>query len=416
MAKISTLTIKIGKLKLRISLNFAKFVCKHFCFILMILDYILPKNNKKIIFNSIPDYGDNAQVLYEHIEKNNVDEKYDLHWILNESITEPKSKNSHYLYSFKAIYHILTAKYAVVTHTSNMIDLLYSRRRKILNLWHGMPFKTIGFSEPNLQKTILKRYKKLGEQSYLFATSDIFKQFLLSCFKTDVNNILITGQPRTDIIWNDKNYNKIESIFQPFKFNKVVLYMPTYKELAVNNLKQKETEFSNIFYMNDYDEKSFVEYIEKNNILFIMKPHPFEEKFYQERLEILPKSENFKMVYNSDFADNNLNTYELFKYIDLMISDFSSVAIDYMILNKPVIYLNNLTDEYSKNRGMVLEDNMDLLMVGTKANSFNQLLEGISNDLEKDLSKDEREKILPLLHKYLDNKACERIFEIMRTL
>lgn len=416
MAKISTLTIKIGKLKLRISLNFAKFVCKHFCFILMILDYILPKNNKKIIFNSIPDYGDNAQVLYEHIEKNNVDEKYDLHWILNESTTEPKSKNSHYLYSFKAIFHILTAKYAVVTHTSNMIDLLYSKRRKIINLWHGMPFKTIGYLEPNLQKKIFNRYKKLGKQSYLFATSDIFKQFLIPCFKADFKNIFITGQPRTDIIWNDKNNDKLESIFQYSKFNKVILYMPTYKELEVNNLKQKETEFSNIFYMNDYDEKSFVEYIEKNNILFIMKPHPFEEKFYQERLETLPKSDNFKIVYNSDFADNDLNTYELFKFIDLMISDFSSVAIDYMILNKPVIYLNNLSDEYNKNRGMVLEDNIDFLMVGTKANSFNQLLEGISNDLEKDLSKDEREKILPLLHKYLDNKACERIFKIMRTL
>ncbi len=408
------LILKFSKFKISISFNLAKFIYKHLRFMLIILDYILPKNDKKVIFNSIPDYSDNGHVFYEYM-KNNTNNRYKLYWILNGFKTDKKYDNSFYFQSFIGLFHVLTSKYVIATHPSQMIDVLCSKRRVLFNLWHGMPFKTIGFTEPDLNKTILKRYQILGKKGYTFATSDIFKQLLISSFKADYNRVFITGQPRTDLIMSDKNQDKIERLFNFSKYKKVVLYMPTYKT-STSRVQQIDVDYENIFYMDDYEENSFVKYLEDNNVLFLMKPHPFDEKFYLTKLDTMPKSGNFRIVYGSDFIDNDLNTYEIFKYVDLMISDFSSVTVDYAILNRPVIYLNNLSGEYNKNRGMILEDNTDLLMAGVKVSSFKLLLEEITNNLEFDSKKVEREKILPLLHKYPDDKACERIYEIMKSL
>ena len=96
-----------------------------------------------------------------------------------------------------------------------------------------------------------------------------------------------------------------------------------------------------------------------------------------------------------------------------MVSDFSSVTLDYLIINRPVIYLDNLTADYSQNRGMILPDNYELFMPGHKVKTYFDLEDKILKSLFEDDMRTLREKTIPLIHKYQDNKASERIFKIM---
>ena len=144
-----------------------------------------------------------------------------------------------------------------------------------------------------------------------------------------------------------------------------------------------------------------------------MKPHPLDEELYLENQDTLPISSHFKVVYEENLKNNGFNLYELLKYTDLMISDFSSVTLDYLIANKPIIYLDNLTNEYSKNRGLILPDNYRIFMPGHKVKTYLDLEDKLLKSLFKDDMKDLREKAIPLIHKYRDDKACERIFDIM---
>ena len=121
-------------------------------------------------------------------------------------------------------------------------------------------------------------------------------------------------------------------------------------------------------------------------------------------------------MYNESFTEQNLYMYEIFKYVDAMISDFSSVTVDYLVLNRPVIYLDNISEDYREERGTVLEDNYHVLMPGTKVKTFYELLSAITNNLNNDVEKDLRNQNMPLIHKYLDGNTCERIFEIMKGL
>lgn len=407
--------IRFGIIKFRVTLNLVKFISKFFPFIFKILDFVLPKNKRKIVFNSYPDYSDNPYAFYKYM-KENFSNDYELIWITKALDLKGKNVKSYKMFSFKGIYSIFTAKYIVSSHANKFLDFVNNKRHININLWHGMPLKTLGMCEKIINKNIKRRYKNLGKNSYSFATSDLFKLSLIPCFNANYFNIFITGQPRTDLIWNEENSQKLENLFNFSKYDKVIFYMPTYKENPNARVKQTNVKYENIFYFSDYNEKSFVKYLEDNNILFIMKPHPFDEEFYEKNIDTIPKSENFKIIFNNIFTDNDIYSYEMFKYVDLMISDFSSVTIDYLILNRPVIYLTNLTESYNNIRGMILPDNTNLYMPGAVVNNMEILLKELDENLYKDSYKSAREQIIPLMHKYCDNKASERIFEIMKGL
>ena len=81
-----------------------------------------------------------------------------------------------------------------------------------------------------------------------------------------------------------------------------------------------------------------------------------------------------------------------------------------------IIFLNSLAEEYNKNRGFTLEDNYEIMMPGEKVYNFHQLLNAIEDAIFTDKWKNSRLKILPLLHKYCDSNASERIYNIMKEL
>ena len=407
--------IRIFGIRIRLSLSIGKFIIKNLPFIFYLLDYIVPKNDKKIVFNSEPDFSDNAYAYFKYIQKYHKDE-YECFWITQPGANTNFAKNAYTINSLKSIYHILTSKYFVTTHSSRFINFAKSKRHINMCLWHGMPLKKLGLNEYPLRDDLKTYYETLGQNAYFFVTSDVFKLFMIPCFNADYSRLYITGQPRTDMIFSDDNKDKLQEFFGLNNFSKTIFYMPTYKENLNVRVKQTSKEYTNIFYFDDYDEQQFINYLEENNILFIMKPHPYDENFYKEHLDTIPKSKNFKLVFNEDFVNEDIYSYELFKYVDLMISDFSSVTLDYLILNRPVIYLNNLTDEYGECRGMILPDNTEFFMPGVKTDSLDSLIKALNENLYEDKYKQDREKILPLVHKYRDDKASERVYEIMRSL
>lgn len=386
--------------KLKLTTNFEKFFIKKFFFLWLFFDYIIPKNKNRVVFYLTGKRENNSLPYYRYL-KNQCNGEYELYTITNESINK-----------FNSLYLMFSSKYVVFTHACQFVDYFKSSKHVYLNLWHGMPIKTLGFNESILPKFMLKRYEFLGKHSLMFATSDLFKQILIPCFKINYNNVFVTGQSRTDVIGNSSNDKLLENKFKLNSYKKIVLYMPTWKIAAAKMEKQISKEFNNIFYLNDFNENNFIETIEDNNILFLMKPHPLEEDFYKENQNLLPLSKNFQILYDEDLE--GLDIYELFKYTDLMISDYSSVTIDYLLLNKPVLYLDNLSDDYKNTRGFILEDNYKILMPGAQVNNFNQFKEELLENLINDKYKFEREKSIPLIHKYIDFNSNKRIYEIMR--
>ena len=360
----------------------------------------------------------NLYDLYEYL-KNNHNNEYDLIWLYRdfENCKYTKIEKKYSLYSLKGLWQIINSKYFVITHTSFLTDTFSLNKHVILQLWHGMPIKTLGYLEKGITPDLLNKYQEAGKYEHFFVTSDMFKLAMLPCFLMNPNKIHITGQPRTDCIYSGRNKQKINEYLNAKKYDKVVIYAPTYKEALRNNKRDVLSKFKNIFYCNDYSDNDFFKFIEENNILFVIKPHPFDEKFYMNYLfEGKFQHPNLKFIFDKDLKENDFYFYEFFTLADLMITDYSSIAIDYLVTKKPVIFLKSTVEEYSQSRNFILEDNYEIVMAGEKVYNFKELLIAMHDALTIDSYKDKRLKKLPLLHKYTDSNSSERIYQIMKTL
>ena len=318
------------------------------------------------------------------------------------------------MYSLKGRWNLLRAKYIVWTHSILLDKYTVGKKHIILQLWHGMPIKTIGFLEKSIPTETLNSYDYFGKNAHFFVTSDIYKQLFISIFRANPDNIHITGQPRTDLCF--ENNKELSSFLNVDKYKKVVLYMPTYKEALRGNKKDIDAKLENIFYMEDYNDEVFNNFIQNEDILFLLKPHPFDELNYisLRENELIPK--NVKLILNLDLVGKGFHLYNLFNFADLLITDFSSIAIDFMILDKPMIFLSNLSEQYSNNRGFLFSHNCHRFMLGDSVQNFATLVRVMEKNLKEDLWKNKRKQEISLMHEYLDNNAAQRVYEVMKSL
>lgn len=398
--------------------------------LIKMIDFIFPKQENCYVFFSSPDFGDNAKALFDYIvEKKDISPKtiYFLYankwWKKNiKSFPELFASNEKiklrtlHLFSIKALIALIKSKKYILTERIPVMYKCLSSRHIIMNFWHGMTIKTIGHCEKNIAADVIEQYKFLGKNSYLFVTSDIFKSIMANSFAVDINRVYITGQPRTDCILNNNKYEMLDNCLNLSKYSKIILYAPTYREFNRANDTEYNI-FKNIFYLDDYNEANFYQYLKDNNILLLFKPHLFDEPFYNRYKKLINFNHpNVQYINDIFLKRNNFSLYELFKYTDALITDFSSISIDYLITKKPVIYMLSGETDYGKTRGYSLEDNWKILCPGLKAHTYSDLINCIKDVLGRDSLKEERLKSLPLLHKYMDSNSSERVLEIIRKI
>ena len=108
----------------------------------------------------------------------------------------------------------------------------------------------------------------------------------------------------------------------------------------------------------------------------------------------------------------NVDNYRLLKDSDALISDYSSIAYDYLMLNRPIGYDFSDLDSYTN--GLCV-DNPDEYIAGPKIYCYDELL-GFLKDVseEKDSYKEQRENLCRRIYKYTDGNSSKRIVEFMK--
>jgi len=101
-------------------------------------------------------------------------------------------------------------------------------------------------------------------------------------------------------------------------------------------------------------------------------------------------------------------------YSDLLITDYSSVYFDYLLIDKPVIFVPTDIEEYSQKRGFLLEP-YDFWTPGPKVYNQDNLLNSILANLnEPNKYKKERNLINSMINYYKDNKSSERVWNLIK--
>jgi len=365
-------------------------------------DYsVTEKNNKEKIVLLMNNYsGSNTYALYKNVPKEILD-KYDISLInINDR------KNSYYL-------DLIKSKMIVTTHYK---FFYFDSSKLYVQLWHGFPIKGVSYMNKYVTKAIRERNHKEWSQSAAIASySRTYNTIINACFGVDVDKYVITGMPRNDLLLTSDGKRNLSNMLEiDIDNKKVILYMPTFRHSVYGEINGDVNKF-NVFEIDGVSFKSLDDYLEKSGLILIFKFHPLETKEVVKEIKE-NKLRNIFVIEDQDLIKKDLDFYEIVNSADILITDYSSIYFDYLLLDRPIIFTLLDIDEYKKNRGFLLEP-LDFWMPGPKCNSLEQLKIEIIKSLEDDkYYKEQRKTIRDIVHRYKDANSSERVWTLIDNL
>ena len=378
-------------------LSILKFLLKY---ILYVLSKIFYRKKRIWVFKGFADkYIDNSKSLFEYVNKYKKSIK--AIWITSDFDTCNKVKSLKYecymKNSIKGIYYLLNSKFYFY---GDYVDYSTSNGAITINLWHGLPMKKIEFDIKsgslkalfnNSVKSRIKYPHLYHKPNYVISSSNsMSEKIFMSAFRVPIENCLNFGFPRNDVLFNESNYllgyfkmndKDIYNLFNE-KYNKIFIYLPTWRDNG-----------------EDFFGNSGINLIELNNLmkrensLFIIKMHPAT------KLNI-----DVNQFSNLELLNNNVDLYAILPLTDVLITDYSSVFFDYLLLNKKIIFFPFDYKDYIKGREFYF--NYKDIITENPVYTFEELERKLFENFEMN---NVYKKTKYLSWDYEDNNASERI-------
>jgi len=384
------------------------------------MNFFIPKQKNFLCFSSFPDLSDNSYAIFKYILKNNkINSK--LIWLLSDLNSIELYKKMIYVdleitvsevnekvlfikkNSIRGIYYYIRSKHVFFTHG------LYSEKKIpknhiLINLWHGMPLKNVGK---------LDGKEEVPKFSYTVATSKKYQIVMEKVFDVPKRKVLITGQPRCDLLFENKN-SLLRIGIQKDNYNKVIFWAPTYRQSIIGDIRN-DVISENILglpVVSLSELKTLNEHLEKLNSFLIIKIHPMDIL----NLYKLPSYSHILVLNNEQLLTNQIQLYNLLGECDALLTDYSSIYIDYLLLNKPILFVASDFDEYLDTRGFLFS-NMKELMPGPIASNFTELIILLKEIILNDLSeyKEKRLKTSKIFNK-IEEKFSDNLISNIKTI
>lgn len=295
------------------------------------LNYLVPKEKDLFVFNSFPDVDDNIKILLRCSAGRKV-------VLLNDKSNINKSEINKeeycYKYSLKGIYYLFRSRRIYFTHNVYRgFSCLHKRKQLVINIWHGMPLKKIG---------VLDNKPAPANSHYILSTSTFYQKIMADAFNVSSKSVVITGLPRNQVLVEPPSKKLIE---QFGIYDALLIWLPTYRRSNVGDIRQDGD-------VNSFDEENIsalnLALFESNKYL-VIKKHPMDKDEYNS----FRGYSNILVVNENWLAKNNYSLYELLAYSSVLISDYSSVIIDYLVTEKPIYYYTPDKEQYLNSRGLI---------------------------------------------------------------
>lgn len=230
----------------------------------------------------------------------------------------------------------------------------------IVQLWHAPgASKKFGGSVDIESRDILRMISE--NTDCLIVTSKKIKKHYSEAFQIPESKIKALGLPRMDYYFENHDLNKLKADFcQEYGVSqdkKIILYAPTFRD---------EEKYNNVFNYLDLDR--FNEALSDEYVL-ALRLHPKIRDFYQDDI-----SSKGKYVDVSGFESEQ----ELMLISDILITDYSSIMIEYGVLNRPILFFTYDLDSYLSNeRGFYYD--FETTVPGPIVRTSDELIGAIAN-------------------------------------
>lgn len=367
-----------------------------------VTDFIPRKNI--IIFESAPAFNDNTYWFFKYLANNTqIEKKYKLVWVVpskddfrdelfGNKITCIVKKTDDIKEKIRYAYYTLFAKFII--DCNDYIRKKHPDQKRVF-LGHGMPLKIV--KSYDLQK---------GEVDINTITSYHFNRHFYDIGDTD-ENMRNIGYCRTDVLADNAGKRKGQS-------PKYIIWMPTYRQHKNVSDFAIENNFPlGLPVIKSHEEmKEINECLRQNDVVLYLRPHPAQD------ISVM-KIENMSniVIANNDFVKSKgLQLYEFLTQTDALITDYSSVYYDYLMIERPIALTVEDFDEFNSKWDMFyktineFKENYKCPYLYT-IDDLKKFIKDVATD--NDEYEEEREKAKNKFFDYPDNKVCERLYNLL---
>ena len=395
-----------------------------FGFIVLVpLSLVIPKRNNRIVFvgrhNSL--FIDNCKHFFLHLQSI-ASPRPDSLFIVYDSNAEKQLNDAGFPVACfpraKSIWYLLTANLVIVDSAewirSGKYHLTYGS--KIIQLWHGVPLKQIELPQYYARKKAMSaafafvleciksltgRYPKyeVVVSTSAFATEKAFKTAF------NAKNFVDAGYPRNDSMRRFENMQSlaadeflntdtqaIDAIDSLKKQGKrVYLYAPTFRKDMVND-----------FSGGAFDLEKLDSFARQSDFILVLKLHPV----LQDALAIEEYGNILKYRSTAD-------VYPVLGMFDALVTDYSSIYFDFLLLDKPIVFFPYDYQNYVANDRALIFDYTEFAP-GTVCYDQQSLLETLAG-IDSDKHAKDRQKICGKMFSHRDGVAAERLWQYLHS-
>jgi len=305
------------------------------------LSALLPKRDTAAV-HTWPSFDDTARVLVPELSKSRLKRVFYLTassavaghapaWGPNVTVLPKRS--------LRGAWAFLTSRYIFTTHqcyTSRFPHNVVS-----VSLWHGMPIKRLGWMSG---KAVNLPHAKIE-----LATSEFWLSMVRQCMRP-WGEVLVNGLPRTDRFAARGREGVCRQLGgEAMTCRKLAVWLPTYRRTVRGDPEADGTEFLNEAQMPGFDADGFNAWLAERNMVCVIKPHPLGPR------PRLRTTGHLRIMDDAALGACGLTLYELLGGSDVLLTDVSSVYVDYLLLNRPVIHTFADRAEYEAGRGFTFD-------------------------------------------------------------
>lgn len=369
---------------------------------------LFPMQNE-IVFESNPDFTCNSYALFKYMISKGVNYSYKITWVVD---SPEKFKAFHFSNvcfvrrdprdwkdKFITYRRINRAKIAISCNRP-FSKLSVSKKQLNIYLDHGSQLKSM--KRNGLRCTL--------DCDYYICQSKFFAPINASEYTLCLDQIICTGLPRNDELFH--TYDSIKEILPNYKeYNKIIIWAPTFRKHSNGSRIDCTHQFPYglpLIYSQE-DLLKLNDVLCKTQTIILLKPHPVQD------LSALIETHvsNIITINNDDLFKANIQLNELLPQTDALITDYSSIYYDYLLLKKPIGLTVDDVADYSAQKGFAI-DNVDEIIIGDKLNTVNDLIQFIKNvSVNIDPLFCKRSEICNKINDYQDDKASERVYSFI---
>src|SRR5690606_36545667 len=260
-----------------------------------------------------------------------------------------------------------------------------------LNTWHGTPLKTLG---KDMQGTIGQHkniMRNFLQTDYLLAPNRFTANNLIESHDLKgiyQGKIAETGYPRVDLVF--QRNEQLKKSLECTDDKKVLLYAPTWRG-EVGNVAREVDKF--------VEDVELMQARLGDQYHILLKVHSLMVKYMK------PNMTGVQVV------PDNVDVNELLSFVDVLLTDYSSVFFDFLQTRKPIIFYAYDREQYRQERGFYLdlED-----MPGPICETIEEVIESIhTSENNKDKYANKFDDSIKEFAQLEDGKSTDRLIDII---